>query len=445
MPGNEQPSALRYSLVKGLGDGRFLVRRTRDGETLLAEALPIDSDYYEDLSRKSGNSSAMALLNHENLISAHGLVKNLAVYGPAGVAPDPYDGQKGGVPECMIAWDYCDAGTLEEVLESPPVKKTAAGFFPESFVWHIALGVLRALQWLHEGVRDTYDAKKVKEPQGGVRCQRVRGTTEPEKDWMPILHRGVFPENIFLQQPRGIETYGQVKLGNFSRCLVLGQIPERTKGGEFPPVVGVQSLFEPSLEELKEVWSSWRWTLHENESKGLRDGEKEIPPDKRPFTRGSDMFDLGTILFQLMKGDPIPGKAGILSGRGQECLRCNCNHLTCNDDEEHKPCPHACWSDVNIDKALEPLADYSNHLKVLVGQMLKMKWDPVWRTSDHMDNAWVGFEEWAKSNGDGLLYRDLYDDMLWRRKNAEKKQHRMYLVAKETGALEPANLGVTTL
>ncbi|KAK0708137.1 hypothetical protein B0H67DRAFT_648231 [Lasiosphaeris hirsuta] len=442
MEGDEQLPTPQYSLLKELGDGRFLVRRIRDGETLLAEEMPPDS-HYEQISRNSAESSATALLNHENLISPHGLVKNLVVYGSSGAVPGPYDGREGGVPECMIVWDYCDAGTLEDVFESPPVKITATGYFPESFVWHVALGVLRALQWLHEGVRDTYDVRK--DTRSGRGCVRIRETTEPEKDWMPILHRSVFPQNIFLQQPRGVETYGQVKLGNFSRCLVLGQASERTIAGEHPPVLGVQSLSDPSLEELKEAWLSWRWSLHGEGSEGLREAEKKIAPDKRPFTRGSDMFDLGTILFRLMKGSAIPGKPGYLSGQGQECLRCGCNHLTCNHDRGYKPCPHACWSDLNIDEALEPLTDYSGKLRVLVGQMLKMKWESVWRTSDWMHNAWVGFEDWAENWGDGRLYRDLYDDMLWRQQNAEKKQQVMYSVAKETGALKSEDLGVITL
>ncbi len=163
----------------------------------------------------------------------------------------------------MFLWDYCDAGTLQNVLDdfshdSDPL--AAGGFLPEGFVWHVALGLLRALQWLHEGARETYEVLPPlagKGSGGGFedgaeeRCRRVRGRKEAEKGWMPVLHRDVRAENVFLQHPRGVETYGAVKLGNFERCWVAG-----SGGKGVAAVVGMEEE-DVSFGVLRERKGRW--------------------------------------------------------------------------------------------------------------------------------------------------------------------------------------------
>jgi serine/threonine protein kinase len=126
------------------------------------------------------------------------------------------------------------------------------GFLPESFVWHVGLGLLRALQWLHEGVRDTYLAVPAAGRFKGFR--RVRGKTDAELDWMPVLHRNLKAENVFLQHPKGFETYGAVKLGSFEKCHISGSVA-KLKG---VPVVAMETEDGVPLGTLRERTGRWK-------------------------------------------------------------------------------------------------------------------------------------------------------------------------------------------
>lgn len=220
-----------YVEYKPLGKGQLLVRRTPDGEILLAQVL----DGMDELFRRGAAAwVAAAVLNHENLVSLH-----------------PCRFHAVGTPYAV--WDWCDAGTLADLLDDPPPPSPSVvgGFLPESLVWHVGLGMLRALRWLHEGVREApYDY--LSEAEGG-RENGYSGLFEPaallppEEDWMPVLHRAVRPENIFLQRPRGIETYGFAKLGNFSRCFVSGKV---SRNGARTPVVASREGILP-MSEIK--------------------------------------------------------------------------------------------------------------------------------------------------------------------------------------------------
>jgi serine/threonine protein kinase len=71
---------------------------------------------------------------------------------------------------------------------------------------------------------------------------------------MPVLHRDVRAENVFLQHPRGIETYGPVKLGNFGRCWVSGGVARSTE----TPVVAVAEGDGVTLGGLRERAGRWK-------------------------------------------------------------------------------------------------------------------------------------------------------------------------------------------
>ncbi|KAL2171243.1 hypothetical protein VTG60DRAFT_3349 [Thermothelomyces hinnuleus] len=173
----------------------------------------------------------------------------------------------------MLLWDYPDAGTLRDVLDDYAPRDGnhgsgsggGDGFMPESFVWHVALSLLRALQWLHEGIRETYGvmaaaaADSPVDGDGGggggkKRWRRVRGRKEAEKDWMPVLHRDLRADNVFLQHPRGIETYGAVKLGNFGRCFVSGSV---SASRETPVVAMEEEEYSAGLGALRERKARW--------------------------------------------------------------------------------------------------------------------------------------------------------------------------------------------
>jgi serine/threonine protein kinase len=161
----------------------------------------------------------------------------------------------------MLLWDYCDAGTLQDVMDRALPPRAAHNdfpgqdFLPEGFVWHVMLGLLRALQFLHQGIREGYEIEEVPAGDGGAgrRWKRVRGAQTREEDWMPILHRDLQPRNVFRQRPRGIETYGAVKLGGFGNCFVSGTVAD-TAG---TPLVAIKER-DGSLAELREKLGRFR-------------------------------------------------------------------------------------------------------------------------------------------------------------------------------------------
>ncbi|KAK1836635.1 hypothetical protein QBC39DRAFT_247752 [Podospora conica] len=387
---------------------RTLVRRTADGALLLADPMTNDPALHALLFTSYPGRASLAVLNHENILSVHGdhATQLVGVTPPAAVV-DPEDPTPSA--SRYLIHDWCDAGTVASLLADPPSRVTATGFLPESLVWHVALGVLRALRWLHEGVREVYGVEADPERRG--RCRRVRGKTAGEEGWMPILHCAVRGENIFLAQPRGVETYGGVKLGNFGSCCVVRGEAVR---------VGVKAAGERRVGEIREGRGTWREVM-------IREG------NDRPFYPGSDLFDLATILFHMTTGHPIPGVAGMYSAKGQECSLCGCNHLTFNSDREYVPCPHRCYQDINADTIMGKYTDYTVALQHLVADLLSCRWDDRVKASEMLDQAWEGFEHWASETPDGSLYHDIYDDIWWRMGNSEKKSWEDAAVEMATG------------
>jgi hypothetical protein len=276
------PAKASYILHKPLPHGLFLARRTTDGEILLARPLdtrasstststntstpptPYNHTSHLQLTSllASGAATPLAnLLNHENLVSIHDELVDVPLHLRA--EGDDDDGSRLltdplGDPKArrMFLWDFPDAGTLSGVLDdfAPPGVDFGemGGFLPESFVWHVALGLLRALQWLHEGVRDTY---LVVPAEGSVKgFRRVRGRTEAEADWMPVLHRDVRAENVYLQHPKGFETYGAVKLGSFEKCCISGSVAKMKE----TPVVAMETEDGVPLATLRERKGRWK-------------------------------------------------------------------------------------------------------------------------------------------------------------------------------------------
>lgn len=224
-----------YRIEKKLDDNVYVVRRESDNEHFLGtkwDASTVDPAFADLLER--GTKGALgSLLNHPNLINYTDTVADHVVCGRGTTAT--VSAQR------MLLWDFCDAGTLENLLSRHPVvPKTASPdsdvvtqFLPEGLCWHVLLSILRSLTWLHEGHRDD---TRTEAPSG----RRRQHDWFSDPDWLPILHRDIQPDNIFFKHPKGTETYGLCKLGNYSLCAVsphvnsnfVGQVVSATRGDE---------------------------------------------------------------------------------------------------------------------------------------------------------------------------------------------------------------------
>ncbi|KAI1116422.1 hypothetical protein F5Y14DRAFT_64099 [Nemania sp. NC0429] len=169
-----------------------------------------------------------AVLNHPNLVC---LVDCFALQFS--------DSGKLGREQWFAVWDYCDAGNLGNLLlppqphpqdPAPSVQHgngdgdiemedasreagewAAAKFLPESLCWHVLTSLLRAITWLHDGVYDVVQGED-------GRWKMI----DEGAEWLPMLHRNITPQNVFIGYPRRREWYGPVKLGNYGRLFISG-------------------------------------------------------------------------------------------------------------------------------------------------------------------------------------------------------------------------------
>jgi serine/threonine protein kinase len=216
----EEVPKQEFKLVKRCYDEIWLAQRVPDGKQFIArkitefdaylsavaEGTVLDEHALEDrgvielMFHHSQARSLSMLFNHENIVSIAGTIRTTPLKAPKSMV-DEY-----------IVWDFCDAGTLFDVLQEKSIVRKPGYWLPESLCWHVLKAVMRALTWLHTGTRRYFDG--------------WNGMMWPEQrdlDWHPILHRAVNSENIFFQHPSGTETYGLCKLGNLQHAFVSGK------------------------------------------------------------------------------------------------------------------------------------------------------------------------------------------------------------------------------
>ncbi|KAM7202491.1 hypothetical protein V8F33_002711 [Rhypophila sp. PSN 637] len=396
-----------------------LVRRVHDGELLLGTILRMSSATEEtgkmaELHNRGASRALHNLLNHENLVNLHATI----LHWPFSAAGESFGRDNPDEKSSVVLWDWCDAGSLADFMLQPGegVIPTKEMFVPEGFVWTVLLGMSRALMWLHEGRRDEIVVRAApldmqqrgkKRFDEGSRCEKVRRVSEAERDWWPVLHRDIRAENIFLCQPRGIETYGEVKLGGFSKAYVSGSV-----GG---PVVA------PNPQ-----------ALDEGDTPGLREarkriltmgGLKAVDKEERPYHTGTEIYHLGRILFKMMTNLELPA--------GDECPSCRCFHLRFDPPKKKKglrgdmpdllssdgpPCPHECEDkDVNVFSVfLDVGTGYSPGLRSRVMEMLLgFQREVKGAAGNLLAVAWPEYLAWCKTE-EGALHKDLWDDV-WAR------------------------------
>ncbi|KAK0704145.1 hypothetical protein B0T21DRAFT_260219, partial [Apiosordaria backusii] len=436
-----------YTLIKPLGNDRLLLRRKADGLPLIGHYWreyynPSTSPVHELVLRGAG-AAAAAVLNHENLVSLRGEVANFVpVELPVG---DNGQEKTVMVKQVLLLWDFCDGGSLESFLEESEAELGPGGtlekggeFMPESFCWHVLTSLLRALQWLHQGIRETYGVVEMdremmmmrggKKGGGwgyeGVDNRKWRRDRRKNEDWMPVLHRDIKARNVFLQHPRGTETYGQVKLGDLRFCAVSGTVvgDERMGWGvEEVPVVAPERIQElrdyahkdggaelNGLGELRRRMVGW-WK-----------DAAAVKKEERPYTAGNDLFSVGAILYHMMLGKKLVNP--------EECDICGCVHVYEGPEDEKQAekltlCEHLCYEDIDIRRCFDDTS-YTHGLKHVVGALLRMNREVTWTASEAMDTAWKGYETWTRTTDDGAVYRDIYEDILFRRQNEERLKGR---------------------
>ncbi|KAM5460839.1 putative non-specific serine/threonine protein kinase [Microsporum canis] len=113
--------------------------------------------------------------------------------------------------------EFCDLGTLAYfkrwmVSSGTPI--------PESFLWHVFRQLIRALSYMHTGLRND---------------REIVNENVPDKNgWNAILHRDIKLDNIFIKSPDVAGEYPIIKLGDFGMSVSKKdlKLPYATSGTE---------------------------------------------------------------------------------------------------------------------------------------------------------------------------------------------------------------------
>lgn len=235
----------QYRLVRKLHatEDIWLTQRVSDNTEFVAWRwnVPRLNPAFNQLLARGAGDAVAAVLNHPNLIS-HIDIQQV-----------PYwHGRDYEYQEYAIS-DYMDAGTLRNFIDKTlvlPKINLRTGrvlqWLPEGLVWHVAVSLLSALTWLHEGVREEDTILWGKDGTAS-RGNEKESPTDRLEDWWPILHRDIRTDQVFFQHPRGIETYGKCKLGGFGKVFVSGHVHGRAVG---TVVTSEDGTSEDQLREL---------------------------------------------------------------------------------------------------------------------------------------------------------------------------------------------------
>lgn len=146
--------------------------------------------------------------------------------------------------------------------------------------------------------------------------------------------------------------------------------------------------------------------------------------DKRPYTKGTDLFGLGIVLYRMMADDILPNPEECnLHQDPDNGVNCWCRHW----DSTTPACPHpACHKDVDRNAICGQLTDYTGGLRGVLNDLLAhYRGNGVLPSAvDLLKQALAGYKTWKQGTPDGALYRDYYDDMNGRYKNLVDKEDR---------------------
>ncbi|KAJ0119771.1 hypothetical protein J7T55_013975 [Diaporthe amygdali] len=376
-----------YSIQKRLDDNVYVVRHNSDNAQYLGsrwDASVVDPAFSDLLDR--GTKGALgSLLNHPNLINYTETVADHLIHGRC--SGETVSSQR------MLLWDFCEAGTLQNLFNQHPVLPQTQTVTNQD--WVAALDALDAddkdgrdavnaqiprtrqlaLSWLHEGHRDDTRISVV-----GTQSRRVTDDWKSDEDWLPILHRDIRPDNIFFQHPKGTETYGLCKLGNYSNCVVSNHVNERYVGQVVSATRGDLSLN----------------TMRANMAVA---DPLLLEADARPYTKATELFQLGRIVYEMMSTKKVPDPDA--------------------RDDQGNPLPFCRQGDIEV------LTGYSSGLRQTVRNLLASYRGPCTGsrelTSEVLIQARKAYLDWKSDTRDGKLHRDLVDDGWQRQANDDER------------------------
>ncbi|RYP34537.1 hypothetical protein DL767_004249 [Monosporascus sp. MG133] len=166
--------------IGGMNDGIYVVRKKLTGQLFVEKNYNGAVPYLIPLIRSEINM--MKDLIHNSIIH----------YVASFVQDSPF--------RATVYMEYCDRGSLRDLILTYKDRKKshAPDFVPESFVWHVFVGIADALGYLATGrscVSLSLEAAKNYNAAG-------------VGSWMSVVHRDIKPDNVFL---RSRDTPGSAK------------------------------------------------------------------------------------------------------------------------------------------------------------------------------------------------------------------------------------------
>ncbi|KAM0463006.1 hypothetical protein ACHAPV_003131 [Trichoderma viride] len=301
------------------------------------------SAFYNLFHSSKVGSAIDQIFNHENIISIAGHIKTY---------PVAKSSERTHLEE-YIVWDYCDASNLSALFQSKPCESTEF-YLPESLCWHVLTSLLNAITYLHDGKRLFLDT----EASGGA--QKIWASVD--QDWLPILHRAIEPRNIFFQQPRGIETYGMCKLGNFEHAVVTNHVISPS-GDVTDKNVEVSRAMAPyrGIEAL------------DTTRQQLLESAETYTAKNRPYTVADELFAIGSVIFTMMTG----------------------RQPTTDTDSYLAAAQYSDELEATVRYLLDIHTSSKTHVNVLPTTMAVME----------------QYQQWKLHSEEGKLYKDIEDDM----------------------------------
>ncbi|KAL6923412.1 hypothetical protein FSST1_000686 [Fusarium sambucinum] len=364
------------------------------------------------------------ILNHENLISIAGVMQ-YQVFTKQQIP----DSERGDVQ--LLVWDFADAGNLSALFRHYPVEDSSF-YLPESLCWHVLRSMIRAVTWLHDGKRLVYEHLSG-DPESIIKLEWEAVNT----DWFSILHRAIEPKNIWFQHPRGAETYGQCKLGDFSTAAVTCHAVDGRNGNKTNDLsngsYGIALATRQGLQALETAREALEGDMN---LAVMEEGD-------RPYTLRDEIWSIGATVLTMMTGQApshyceqcgcchvrFCESGGCLEkkavAKGCDCLYGGCEHIPesdkCEDSVSHWPdCPprhHCSEVPINID-SLIARARYSKMLRTLVKELLNFDPNGPQRKSVRLFRMWpyanaieTAYREWKTETKEGKDYIDIDDDM----------------------------------